>query len=51
MRQISKAEFLDLYEQGYLSEYVNAGDRVLAKNVDGQGGTEQGFEIVWASTT
>lgn len=49
MRQITKAEMLDLYEEGMLSEVVNVKDKVIARSVKGQGDNPNGYEVVFAN--
>lgn len=48
MRLITIAEFLSLYENGFLSEVVTVKNNVYARNVKGQAGNPRRSEIVFA---
>lgn len=49
MREITKQEFLEGYEQGLITEVVSVGNRVYGRNVKGQGDNLQGYEVVYAN--
>lgn len=49
MRQITKVQFLELYERGMLTETVYVGDRVIARSVEGQADNPNRYEVVWAA--
>ena len=48
MRQITLAEFLDLYEDGLVFEVVNVKDRVIGRSVKGQAANPKRYEVVYA---
>lgn len=51
MREVTKVEFLNLYEQGLIFEVVNVGDRVIGRSVKGQADNPDRYEVVWCSVS
>jgi len=47
MRQLTKQEFLEGYEQGYISDVVSIGNRVYGKDPRGMADKEKRFEVVY----
>ena len=48
MRQITVAEFLDGYEQGYITDVVAIGTRVYGKDPRGMADSDKMYDVVWA---
>lgn len=49
MKELTKAEFLQGYEKGYISDIVSIGNKVYGKDPRGMVGTGKRFEVVWCS--
>lgn len=49
VRQISKAEFWQLYLNNDVWNIVNTGDRIVGHSSIGMANTPDGYEVVWAA--
>lgn len=47
MKQLTKAEFLEGYELGYITDIVSIGNRVYGKDPRGMADKEKRFEVVY----
>ena len=47
MKQITKAEFLEGYEQGYITDIVSIGNRVYGKDPRNMADTDKIYEVVY----
>ena len=48
MEQITKAEFLEGYEQGYISDIVYCVGKIYGKDPRGQANKPKSYKVVWA---
>lgn len=48
MKQLTKAEFLEGYELGYITDIITIGNKVYGKDPRGMAEEEKQFQVVWA---
>jgi len=48
MKQVTLAEFIKGYEEGYITDVVTVKDRVFGKDPRGRGNLKPAYDIVYA---